>query len=410
MTLKNLCQEKEKSELIQNKIAILRLLGYIGVQFNSLLVPLLVFQITKSVSLAGFSLVIEWIPKLVFYVIGGAFVERYQSKNIHMGLEVIRLICLFFVLAGVLNLVSVWVVAICAAAYQCANALSNILFERAVTTNWKKDDRTQGHAKIFQQDQLGCFLALLLGLIIKSLFVLSVVAITIQILTVIGVMRYSKKIHASNIKSDNFFLQLKKDIKFVKQKEVLKFVIMSFLVSLPIAFVFSAIVFLIANSQTGFNSTTYVLSFLLLVKTALSISLLQIMRKYLLIVFNEKSLAYIGFAIILISGLILTQSLSLMWLIILVSIMGASLCLYLPWLRSQRQEMISKSIPLSSRSGVTGILIAGEALSYLMAALIMLVFNNLFLALFITCFLAAIGFYLAFNLNKQSIQLYAKIK
>ena len=414
MTVKNLCLEKEKSELIQNKIAVLRLMGYIGVQFNSLLVPLLVFNITNSVSLAGLALIVEWIFKLIFYVIGGAFVEKYQSKNIHIGLEITRLICLFFVLAGTLGLVSIWIIAVCAAVYQCANALSNILFERVVTTSWEKELRPQGHARLFQKDQLGCLLALLLGLIVKSLFVLSLIAIIVQFLTVVGVLRYSKEIHVSNMKSKNFFSQLKQDIKFINQTEIWKFFTMSFLVSIPIAFVFSAIVFFIESSKIDSTATTsYSLSFLLLVKTALSLSVLQIMRKYLLISFNEKSLAYAGLTLVLITGLILTQSISFILFVTIASIMGASLCLYLPWLRSQRQEIINKNIPISSRAGVTGIMIAGEALSYLMAALIMFAFaKNLFLALFVTCVLASIGFYLALVLNKsdENQDLYVKIE
>ena len=129
--------------------------------------------------------------------------------------------------------------------------------------------------------------------------------------------------------------------------------------------------------------------------------------------FGYQSLAYAGLTLVLITGLILTQSISFILFVTIASIMGASLCLYLPWLRSQRQEIINKNIPISSRAGVTGIMIAGEALSYLMAALIMFAFaKNLFLALFVTCVLASIGFYLALVLNKsdENQDLYVKIE
>ena len=74
-----------------NKIELLRFGGYVGVSLNGLLVPLLVFQLTHSASLAGLSLLIEWLPKMGFYLFGGALSKQLSGQRAHRRLELFRL-------------------------------------------------------------------------------------------------------------------------------------------------------------------------------------------------------------------------------------------------------------------------------------------------------------------------------
>lgn len=164
----------------QKRLAELRFLGYIGAQFNALLVPLLVLHLTHSVTLAGVVAMIEWAPKLLVYLIGGSFVQRFSSARLHIALDIVRLLAMIALGACSLGYGSFWVIAVASAFYQCANALANVLFEVSVTRWWDAALRAAGHARMFLQMQMGCLVAVLAGFALGGAPLLCALAIAIQ--------------------------------------------------------------------------------------------------------------------------------------------------------------------------------------------------------------------------------------
>lgn len=380
----------------QTRLARLRLLGYAGVQFNALLVPILVFQLTGNATLAGMALFIEWLPKLAFYIGGGALVRKFSPVKAHTRLDASRLAALTILALCATGLGSVWLVALAAAVYQCANAVSNILFERAVTNWWDPSQRAGGHARLLQQDQWGCVLALAVGLVVQDPLLLASLALIIQATAFAEVLRHRDSIYplkGTELPApSNFWRQLRKDVVVVTKLPIIQFSVMTVCLSLPSALVFSALVFFLAQAESSMVTPTGWLSFLLLVRTGLSLVTLQWVRSLLKKPNNEEWLARLGVGLVLTCTVLLSLQLPLWGVILVVTILGASGSLYLPWLRTTRQELITQLVPESSRLGATGVLIAVEAASYLLAAVLLAAFGeNLPLTTRVTAVICAIG-------------------
>lgn len=391
---------------IQNRLTQLRLLGYAGVQFNALLAPLLVFQLTGSASLAGIALFIEWVPKLALYLGGGALLQRFGSSQMHGFLEAGRLGALSGLVLCAAGFGSVWVVALAAAVYQCSNALSNVLFERAVTIWWAPDDRPAGHAAFMQQDQWGCLLALLIGLALHRPLVLAGVAWLLQAVNFACVLRIRGSLYSrtEREKGTSFWGQLRTDFVAVAHPEIARFVVMALLLGIPSAFVFSSLAFILDRALVGAASGTGWLSFLLLARTGFGLVTLHGVKAQLAKSQNELELAIVGVAIMVVSTALLSLRIPLLAVIAGTAVLAASACLYLPWLRTERQELITNLIPESSRPGATGILIAVEAGSYLVGALILSVLGSrLDFATLLAGGLAALGATLAVERMRKKL-------
>ncbi len=359
---------------MQQRLLRLRLLGYAGVQLNALLVPLLVFQLSSSVALAGLALVMEWLPKLGLYLAGGSIAQRIGRARAHLGLDLARLAALVGLGTCALGHGSVWVVAACAALYQCSNALSNILFETAVTRWWPTEQRALGHARMLKADQMGCLLALSAGLVLKQPALLAIVAIATQALAVWQVALTRKRVHPTSEAPEGegriatLGAQLRRDAKAAAQGPLLGFALGGALIGIPAALAFSAVAYLMDRAKPGAAASTEWLSLLLLARTLLSLVALQLMQALLRRGRAGSPLAQGGLVLMTVSALCLAAPLPLWALGVTLTVLGIAGNFYMPHLRHVRQELITNSVPDASRAGVTGILISVEAGAYLLAA------------------------------------------
>ncbi len=405
----------------QNFLSKIRFLGYAGVQFNALLVPLLVFKITGSLSMAGLALFIEWIPKLGFYVGSGAFIQKFGAPLVHVSLDAARLLAfIVLTLCAFINFgpLSVWAVAICAGVYQCSSALSNVLFEQSVTRLWSPQNRSSGHARILQQDQYGSFSALIVGLLINSVAWLCSIALLIQFFNFLLVLKTKRLIYSEtpaenligplsapvpSIKSTKllghtFISQLKSDIHSISKIEFLKFSSIALMIGVPAAFIFSSLPFFLERSQAGMGEATSMLSFLLLSKTLLSIIVLAFVSRSRQSLSNKIYMPFVGLSIIALSTLILSFPLPLWIMFASACLLGITGALYIPWLRSKRQELIVSLVTPTSRSGATGLLIAVDAASYLIAAIFLTFLGgNLMLATLMSSLVSFVALVMAYH-------------
>jgi MFS family permease len=67
-----------------------RLLGALGNQLLLVAVPLLVFKLTGSISLAGIAFVVEWLPRLVALPLAGSLVDRFGGRPIYLAADFAR--------------------------------------------------------------------------------------------------------------------------------------------------------------------------------------------------------------------------------------------------------------------------------------------------------------------------------
>lgn len=361
---------------VQRDLVQLRMLGYIGVQFSALLVPLLVFKLSGSAALAGMALFIEWLPKLGLYLVGGSLVEHIGSARAHRLLDVSRLVALAGLWLAAVGGGSLCLVAGSAALYQCANAMSNILFERAVTLWWAPSSRSEGHTRMLKSDQWGCLVALLLGLAIPDAAWLALAALVLQTAATAQVMRRCARVYAHapahHVTQTTLLTKLGQDARALQRGILLRFACACALVGIPAALVFSTLTFYLERAHAGAAANARWLALLLLVRAGFSIGILQLVQGLLRRGAGmERNLAWVGGILLLLGSLATAWTLPLWGMLTAVVVLGMSSNLYLPRLRHLRQGLIAAHIPERSRAGVTGMLISVEACAYLVAAFLM---------------------------------------
>ena len=400
------------NQRIQQKLVLLRFVGYFSNQFLSLLTPLIVYKLTNNPAWAAVALLLEWIPKLAMYFVAGPVVEKLGFSKVHFLFEGLRLLSLSALVAAAwlpLSVEALMIVGVAAGISQCTNALSNVVFERSVTIHWSKDQRSLGQTLLLKQDQMGCFAALALGLIIQDLKILTLVALSIQIITFILITFWKNVIHsqAANNRQSNFELtQVVRNIKQVfSNKELTVIALITLGVFTPIATGVSGLAFFLSKIDIHANQEKY-RAIALIGKTVVAIALLQFIQNYLKNKSDRvlKSLATGGLLILSIGVLLLSHSNSLMLSAFILAIYVGVLGIINPWLRSTRQKIIELNVKENEKSGVTGVLSAMEPFGFILAAIIlMLCTGNMHITAYISASLPLIALVL---LNKLSLSIH----
>ena len=364
---------------IQTRILRLRGLGYTGVQFNSLLISLLVFKLSNSLMLAGMALMIELAPKLLLYITGGSIIQRVSPTITHISLESARAALLILLGIGGVYLGSLWIVALCAALYQVTNAFSNILFEQLVTNWWRPEQHQAGHTNMVRFDQWGCLLALGCSLLIHDPVYLLLIAIVIQLTLTTAVLKQASQLHTYHVTSPpNVWLQIKQDASYVANKELLLYSLYGMFLVIPQGLFFSTIIFYLNRLDPAHTDNTFWLSLVLGARVVLSIVSLGALRRSHVNDSPEKThnLIYWSLCIYLISGIFLIGKMPIvLWCAMLV-LFGACAYMLIPWQRQVRQALIQRYVPPQSQSGATGMLISVEASSYVVAGALMAFSQN----------------------------------
>jgi len=383
-------------QVMRRRIGDLRYLGYVSTQLCGILVPILIFQLTQNAALAGVAMMIEWAPKLFFYLAGGSCIAHYGQRRMHLLLDAVRLLSLSLLLLGTLNLANVWLLAVAAALFQCANAVSNILFELSVTQWWDKEQRALGHSSMIKRDQYGCLTGLLLAAVLADPFILCLIALASQLATIILVHRYAPSIYQAGEKVSaagrSILRQMRHDMAAFKRPALMRLTFFCMLTRLPIAIVFSMAVFYLHRAQPDLANPIQLFSALMLVRGVGSVLLIEMMQRWMKRGVSEVSLARWGYILMLLSGLAAVLPLPLLpSIVVLLSIILASI-LASPWQRSNRQQMLRLHTVPEAQAGVTGLMISIEASSYIAGAgLVALFGSDMTMALAVAAVAAAFG-------------------
>lgn len=396
---------------IQKLLGHLRMGGYAGVQFNALLVPLLVFQLTGNAAFAGLAMVVEGVPKLLMYLMGGSFIRRLSPVKAHAGLETIRLVCLGVLLLAALGYGNMVSVGLAAAFFQCANAVSNIIFETAVTQWWGEERRTEGHAFMLQRDQLGCVISLLLGILTGSALWVALCAVACQMALLIALLPRLRSLYPSKLESKveayregSVLLHVKEDIGIACNRHLIKFGALTLLLAVPSALIFSALIYLLKETSPEIEDPARWISGILLARAVLATFVLEAVQQLLRRApAKEAFLTKFGLVLMLAATPGITLAHDLLSLLGSVAVLATSGLFFLPWIRAQRQELLSRWVPTQSTHGVTGILSSAEASSYLVSAALLVVFSkNLSYAVYASSVLALAGTALVWpHLNRR---------
>lgn len=392
---------------IHRVLAALRLLGYASLQFCTMLVPLLVFQLTGNLKLAGLALFIELVPKLGFYLGGGAFLQRFHARRVYLWLEVARVLSLAALGACAAGFGSVWVVAAAAAVHQSASALSNIIFEQQVTRWWPPEHRMLGHATQMKQDQWGRLLALGAGLLVQAPFLLALIAFSVQLANLLGVARYRNSFYPETVDpaepKNSFWRQTCADLKAANKPELRQLALITFLLGIPAALGYTALGFFLDKAQAGAAADAGWVSAVLLLRTGLSLAALKFVQSSAGSGAGRHVVS-VGIALLLASAGVLTFGGGLPTTVAAMALLGTASCFYSPWMRNHRQAVLGRVVDQASRSGVTGVLLSFEVAAWLAAGAVMAVFGGtLWVAMAGATGLAACGAVLLLALQRAGL-------
>jgi MFS family permease len=144
------------NRLALRRFVVSRFLGTLSDQFLLFAVPLAIFQSTGSVKYSGLAFVIEWLPRIVFFPLGGFVADRMKPRHLFFGVELGRALVLavasilmatgvastFAVLAPMMALLSV------------AYILNFVATEAMLPRNLTADELPHAHSVLQGIDQI----------------------------------------------------------------------------------------------------------------------------------------------------------------------------------------------------------------------------------------------------------------
>lgn len=355
------------------RIALLRFLGYISVSYAGLIIPLLVFTLTQSLAMAGLSLMLEWLPKVVIYWWSGPLINRITPAKAHVALELGRILSLFGLLGCSYFQGPAYFVGICAALFQCCNAVSNVIFELLVVQWWPPVKQATGHSLMTKKGIEAGAIATLSALFIQNISIILILAIIVQSVVAYLVYQYRAQIHTVVAPQPLGVAEWAKPLKVMRTAPSMFWIILLIAIAytLPATVVSSGLPFLLA---TFYGTTAVTLAYgYRVVQILANVLWMVAIQKYI----NQHpqqsaGLAVMGCGFILISSVCLIAAqlgyggdigiigalAGMLWL-------GVSLAFISPWFRLHRQHFVSnmETLDPGTRYTYTGILISAEAVS-----------------------------------------------
>jgi hypothetical protein len=363
--------------LARRYLRALRFLSYAGSQFSSLLVPLIVFQLTKDVSVAAVVLVAERIAKVLLYVPAGVLVSSFGIRRVHQTVELLRLISLLWLLGFALGYFNslAWLIVPAVVSHACAG-LMNVVFELGIVRLWSQKERVTGYAAVIRDEQLGLLFALLGGVIVGRVDWLCWLALLSQGANFLLLERSRESLYGTLspalTRVGESFGQLKAELKSVWQKPLLQFGAASILTGLPITVIHLAGPYYLARSAPGLDEPTRWFSFMLMASSVAAVVVIQFLgsRMHQQAYFT-RSVKW-GFGLALAFSLVCIPTLPLGWAVftaVAAYIGGATFVL---GQRHFRQVLITEHTSPEVRAGVTSLMLSIEAWRYLGGALLLM--------------------------------------
>lgn len=133
-----------------------RFLGTLSDQFLLFAVPLAIFQSTGSVTYSGLAFVIEWLPRILFFPLGGFIADRMKPRQIFFGVEsgraLVLVIAYVLIAAGAASTFTV--LSTMMALLSVAYVLNFVGTEATLPRNLPAQDLPKAHSMLQGVDQV----------------------------------------------------------------------------------------------------------------------------------------------------------------------------------------------------------------------------------------------------------------
>jgi len=356
----------------RNRLALLRLLSAVSMQFGYLLAPLLAFHLTGSLAVAGASLLMDGVARAAAQLFSGALLSRLGPSRVHVLTEGVRLLGLAGLLLCATGVVPGGGVVAMTFFLQLATSASLTLYSHVTSRYWPPAQQAAAHHQQGFLDQAGCLAALLVGLTVASPLVLAAVAVAGQALGGALLWRWLSDIHPSTSSAPPPDGALTPrgaltDLRACWSRPLLRF---SAGVSLAYAAAmvgFTVPVFLLAAAGVPQESLGRWLAGTFLAKSVFALAALHGTKKWSATAQTSTYTGRAGIAAMLLGLLVLVLPLPAWGVGLSAVVMGAGAALLAPHLRFVRQRLIHQTVAPASRAGATGVLSAVEAGGFFLA-------------------------------------------
>jgi Na+/melibiose symporter-like transporter len=363
----------------QKQIILLsRFIGYIGVSTSTLILPILVYKITGSPSLAGLTMLIEWVPKFLMYIYGGQLIQKIGINKAYFWIDLLRAITfVLFLIAVSFNNKNFLFLA--APIMQGCNGLSNLVFESLVTSWWKEEDHVSGYSQLFYLDLSATIIMMpLISLLpLNAILILGIIVFCINFL--VGLWsRYEHLVPLSRLNSKGF--NVFKNVGEIRSnKPLASCSLIGLSVTIPFVLINTQMFFFLTHFE---NNITNFVSFISNYKAALlicSIIVLSFLKK----VKDPIKILLFSYFLIYSSLIALCFSKSMNTFLISFMVYTLGFHSFVIFNKSYRQKIISKD----KRLQFTGLLASLEAISYIIAAFLFIIFSYNIKIAFLICLL-----------------------
>lgn len=353
---------------------IYRFTGYIGVAISALVIPVLVYRISGSVFTAGLAMMAEWVPKLATYVFGGGLVQQASPRRAYVTIEALRVLSMALLMLAALRSDSVVLVGAAAALLQCCNAVSNLLFESAVSRWWPAEQRGEGHAQLLRLDLMAVVLMLPL-LSWMPLPALVAVAMAAFAANCIGGLLIGHRVFDSagqpRLSLPRLLGRTWHNLGAIAANRSLRGLsILSVAVAVPAGVVTAQLPVFLLPVNAALADDTVFLSTFGAIRALSAVMLISVVKKRLHAGRSRVRLLWTSLLLTAsgMAGMLMAPN-SIIYCTAIV-VLGLGFYLYTIFARQRRQELI----PDSDRPSFTGLLISMEAVSYLIGAGMLTIF------------------------------------
>lgn len=379
---------------------IIRFLKFFSGNIISIVIPLAIFNITHDLSMAGISVLLEWIPKIALYLMMGQIVslksESFLKKSTYL-LKLLALILGYFAIKRYIP----WYYLLAVSPFSQLNAaVFNVLYE-VNSKKWSGCDST-GHAEFLKLDNLAGVCALVLCFILKDVESLMLVDVLVCMLSVYWVFKTSHMLYDKKEKSNKkfSFKLIFSQLRYLN-KPLWYNTLLDFCFNVPIAVLFAAYPFYIANALNVSKLETSDYSLINIARTFICFVFLHVCAEYLKK--SNESWKVFKYSIALSIGCTIGLCLFKGYTFILISMMFGAVCFgCYPWIRGTRQKMSSQT---KEKHAITAVVTALKSIAYLVAGGLMMIHTNPITIFGVACLgSGSLGGWALYQLKKQPIQ------
>lgn len=382
-------REEDVAAFLFFRLCLARFLSYFALGLVSVCMPILVFKITGSASLAGISMLIELAPKILSYMFGGALAAYKGERRVCIGAEISRVFGVSLIMAGFF--LSEWLLLAFGASFvQIGGALLNVVGDASVSRLCPPLTRANAHASIMKislsASLLSALSAAVLPEVVSLFMAMSLFFFGLFVLRPVLTETFSRSKTTEEYRPSSVFQGVFAVFSFLRKEPRLLFgTLLACSFSMPLAIASAQLPFF-ASALSSISIGTSDIALFASLRNILSVFSLSAAKPFFLSnrLFSISSVALCGALVATVLFLFAPQIfphlaifgsahvIALILLAVPLSLLSAFHTLWSGVWRHQRQTLLPDGMHVSA----IGVLISFEVVSFVLGALLFSFFGK----------------------------------